>query len=494
MTNMVKQDVKQLIYERTQGGEFRWITISTFMLALGTILHLVSPSVAGVTPNWTIAMYSVAILLVKPTYRQALGIGFVAALVNMLTSKSAFPYANLLSEPTGALTCAVIVLALGNVKVGKLDVKPFLCGFLATMFSGATFVTTLFFVLGLPQQVLFFVMFPMVLAVALVNMLVTGAVYFPAKRYLTVKGVLSDEEAVVSDHSDYVLIPSQDGQVSIEHLTYQYGRSSKKALDDVTLNINRGDFLIITGPSGCGKTTLSMALSGGIPHFYGGKMSGMVFIDGNAITQTSIADLSLHVGMVLADYDTQLVTMTVGEEVAFAMENRGYDAETIQRRTKEVLAQVHLDGLENRSIQDMSGGQRQRLAIASVLATEPSLLILDEPTSSLDPEGTEELYAIIGKLNRENKVTVVVIDDNLSASIPYANRMAVLVDGKLAYEGAVEEAMDYMYDMNTYPEALPALYTMQRRLKEKGINLGKVLKTPEEVVAALQNKEATCSN
>ena len=88
MTNMVKQDVKQLIYERTQGGEFRWITISTFMLALGTILHLVSPSVAGVTPNWTIAMYSVAILLVKPTYRQALGIGFVAALVNMLTSKS----------------------------------------------------------------------------------------------------------------------------------------------------------------------------------------------------------------------------------------------------------------------------------------------------------------------------------------------------------------------------------------------------------------------
>ena len=237
-----------------------------------------------------------------------------------------------------------------------------------------------------------------------------------------------------------------------------------------------------------------MALSGGIPHFYGGKMSGMVFIDGNAITQTSIADLSLHVGMVLADYDTQLVTMTVGEEVAFAMENRGYDAETIQRRTKEVLAQVHLDGLENRSIQDMSGGQRQRLAIASVLATEPSLLILDEPTSSLDPEGTEELYAIIGKLNRENKVTVVVIDDNLSASIPYANRMAVLVDGKLAYEGAVEEAMDYMYDMNTYPEALPALYTMQRRLKEKGINLGKVLKTPEEVVAALQNKEATCSN
>lgn len=100
------QDVSKLVYTHVQGGQFRWVTVSTLMLALGTILHLVSPSVAGITPNWMIATYCVAIHLTRPNYRQSLGIGLVAALINLMTSKSAFPYANLLSEPAGALTAA----------------------------------------------------------------------------------------------------------------------------------------------------------------------------------------------------------------------------------------------------------------------------------------------------------------------------------------------------------------------------------------------------
>lgn len=465
--NRIK-DISSLVYERTQGGQFRWITISTLLLALGTILHLVSPSIAGVTPNWTISMYCVAILLVRPKYKQALGIGFVAALVNMMTSKSAFPYANLLSEPIGALTCAIIVLAIGNIKIGRFDLKPVIAGFVATVFSGGTFVTTLYFVLNLPTTVLFYAMYPMVLMVAVLNGIITPIVFFPAKRFLLARGFLNSGEAVVSDHSEYILVPEHAGQISVEHLTYNFNRSAKSALKDINLTVNKGDFMIITGPSGCGKTTLCMAMVGAVPHFYGGRMQGMTFVDGNATTQTTIADLALHIGAVLADYDTQLVTMTVGEEVAFAMENRGYNDDEIASRTETVLHQVGLDGYEERKITDMSGGQRQRLAIAAVLATEPTILILDEPTSSLDPEGTKELYQIIGDLNREYGITVVVIDDALDAAIPYANRMALLVDGELLAADSVEDTLNYMYDNTIYPEALPALFQCQKNLEKAG--------------------------
>ena len=143
--------IQDLVYAHVQGGQFRWVTVSTLMLALGTILHLVSPSVAGVTPNWTIATYCVAILLTRPSLSQTLGIGLVAALINVLTSKSAFPYGNLLSEPGGALTAALVTRAMVSVKfrkIGGVELTPILSGFLATVVSGGIFVTILWKVVG----------------------------------------------------------------------------------------------------------------------------------------------------------------------------------------------------------------------------------------------------------------------------------------------------------------------------------------------------------
>ena len=128
----IMERIQDLVYTHVQGGQFRWVTVSTLMLALGTILHLVSPSVAGVTPNWTIATYCVAILLTRPSLSQTLGIGLVAALINVLTSKSAFPYGNLLSEPGGALTAALVTRAMLSVKfrkIGGFDLTPIVSGF-----------------------------------------------------------------------------------------------------------------------------------------------------------------------------------------------------------------------------------------------------------------------------------------------------------------------------------------------------------------------------
>lgn len=461
-------DVSKLIYTHTQGGQFRWVTVSTLMLALGTILHLVSPSIAGVTPNWTIATYCVAIHLTRPNFKQALGIGLVAALINVMTSKSAFPYGNLLSEPGGALTCALVVHMMRQFRIGKFDVLSILSGFLSTVVSGGIFVTILFFVLGLPLKVYLYAMWPLVLMIALLNGIITPLLLLPAQKLFSLRGYLTKDNVVTSDHSQYVIEPTVQAKISVEELTYTYSKANKPSLENINIAVEEGDFLVITGPAGCGKSTLCMAMVGAVPKFYGGTMSGMVFVDGKATTQLSISEIATHIGVVLADYDTQLVTMTVAEEVAFAMENRGYTAEEIERRSAEVFKQVGLEGLENRKITSLSGGQRQRLAIASVLATSPSILVLDEPTSSLDPEGTAELYRLVGSLNRDYGITVVVIDHDLHAVLPYANRLILMVAGKVVSDDTVEHTLRYMCENKTYVEAVPSIFKTYVALEKAG--------------------------
>lgn len=179
---------EMVTYEKVSGGKYRWITITTLLLAIGAILHLVSPSIGGITPNWTITMYCIAINLTRPTFKQATGIGLVAAAVIIPTSKAALPYANLLSEPIGALVCALLVSMTINMQLGKINVRPGICGFISTMASGMTFVTTLKLVLALPMAVYLYAMIPVVVGVAIVNGIVTQVLYFPARRLFNVKG------------------------------------------------------------------------------------------------------------------------------------------------------------------------------------------------------------------------------------------------------------------------------------------------------------------
>lgn len=487
-------DVSKLVYTHVQGGQFRWVTVSTLMLALGAILHLVSPSVAGVTPNWMIATYCVAILLTSPTYKQTLGIGLVAALINVMTSKSGFPYGNLLSEPMGALTGAFIMNALRGLHINKikgLDITPVFNGFLATVVSGGIFVTLLFFVLGLPTNVYIKAMWPLVLIVGALNAVITPILYYPAKKLFAKRGFLPENSTITSDHSDYVLEPSTNGKISVEHLTYYYSNARKPSLRDVNISVNEGDFIVITGPAGCGKSTLCMAMIGAVPKFYGGRMEGMVFVDGKATTQLEIAELANHIGVVLADYDTQLVTMTVKEEVAFALENRGYNRENIEKRCQEVFAQVGLLGMEDRKVTSLSGGQRQRLAIASVLATNPSILVLDEPTSSLDPEGTADLYHLVGSLNKDHGITVVVIDHDLHAVLPYANRMVLMEDGQVSCDDSVEATLRYMYEHQIYVDALPSVFKAYMTLEKAGYSFPSAWLSMETAKASLQQGGGT---
>jgi energy-coupling factor transport system ATP-binding protein len=478
------EDVSQLVFTKARGGKFRWLTISTLMLAIGMILHLVSPSFAGFTPNWMIATYCVAIMLTKPTYKQGLGICMVAALMEVFTSKSAFPYGNFASEFAGAFVAGFFAHAVPPFKL-----RPMIAGFCTTLVSGTTFVTIMVLVLGIPLNVYFYVILPAVALVAVGNAIITPFLYFPALKLFRSMNYMAEEEVEDSDHSQLILTPSQDGVISMEHLTYTYPFSKEPALTDVNLAIKEGEFVVVTGPNGAGKTTLLMSMAGAIPQYYGGTMKGMVFTCGKAVTQTSIADLASDVGVILSDYTAQIVTLTVGEEMAFTLENHGYPADEIRRRSKEALSKVHLDGMENSKVATLSGGQRQRLVVAAVLAENPKILIFDEPTSALDPEGIREFYEMVGRLNKEEGLTVIVAEHHLEATLPYASRFVLLDEGQIQCCDTPEKVMRYMSENHIYEDAIPDIYEAQMKLERAGYRFPKPFLNTDNALYSIENTE-----
>src|SRR5262245_54712617 len=179
-------------------------------------------------------------------------------------------------------------------------------------------------------------------------------------------------------------------------------------LTDIDLSIRRGEIIGIVGATGAGKTTLCLAMNGIVPQFFGGEFFGSVHIAGLDAIETPTSRLAHKVGMVFEDPDTQITATTVAEEVAFALENLKVPTPEIARRVGDALKVVGLAGHEAKHPAILSSGQKQRLSIASALALSPDIIVLDEPTSQLDPVATAEVFAILERLNREGGLTVVV--------------------------------------------------------------------------------------
>ena len=248
--------------------------------------------------------------------------------------------------------------------------------------------------------------------------------------------------------------------VRFEEFSYHYPKTGQ-GLEQVTLSIPAGSFTVVTGANGSGKTTLCMAMTGLVPHYFGGSMSGRVLVEGKSTADRPVADIAANVGLVMDDYESQLVALTVFDEVAFALENMAVPPRLIRERVFAALDAVGLSGLEERELSALSGGQKQRLAVASVLASQPGILVLDEPTSALDPEGAAELYALIAQLNKEKGITVVVSDHDLARALPHADAVVVMAAGRVALAGSLNEVFERMLSDEIYSAAVPSL----RRLK-----------------------------
>lgn len=233
--------------------------------------------------------------------------------------------------------------------------------------------------------------------------------------------------------------------VVIQDLSYKYAGAADFALQEINLQIRQGEFLGVMGPTGAGKTTFCLALNGVVPHFYGGEFYGSLTVTGLDTVEHPTYKLAQRVGMVFQDPEMQLTAPTVAGEVAFALENICLPVEEIKRRVPAALQAVRLEGLENKHPHQLSGGQKQRLAIAAALALQPDILVLDEPTSQLDPVGTNEVFAIVRELNRTQGITIVLVSHASEEIAEYADRIMLLAAGKLV---ALASPTDFFQDVD----------------------------------------------
>ncbi|NJE60799.1 ATP-binding cassette domain-containing protein [Thermococcus sp. 21S7] len=265
--------------------------------------------------------------------------------------------------------------------------------------------------------------------------------------------------------------------ISVEDLSFRYRRAGEYSLKNVSFKVRQGELLGIIGPSGSGKSTLCLTLNGVIPNSIKGDFSGDVIIrdpetgEEYNTKETPVAKLSTLVGLVLQNPESQLFNMTVEEEIAFGLENLGFDRNEILRRLRWALEVTGLRGLENEFPPNLSGGQQQRLAIAAVLAMDPAVLVLDEPTSQLDPVGRKEVLGLISLLRKEHGITVVLVEHHTDYILRFADRVLVMAGGEIVLEGTPGEIAEEAETLKKLGVKIPAGLEIFHELRKKGIDV-----------------------
>ena len=245
--------------------------------------------------------------------------------------------------------------------------------------------------------------------------------------------------------------------------------------------------MVLAGPSGCGKSTLLRAVNGLIPHMYTGEYSGDVSVAGKSVRGTSMRELAQTVGFLFQNPENQIFMFTVERDVAFGLENLGVPREEMRRRVDEAMSLMEITDLAQRAPHELSDGQKQRVALAGVLAMRPKLVILDEPTSLLDPKTAAELVALVGKLRKDIGTTFVVVEHRLDLVAPVADRMVVMNEGTKALEGTPKEVL-LGDEAAKYGISVPAVTRVQKLLQDDRVIGPKGLLSPAELAEEVRRK------
>ena len=281
--------------------------------------------------------------------------------------------------------------------------------------------------------------------------------------------------------------------ITVEKLRYRYPHTKELALDGVDFSVEKGEFIGIIGENGAGKSTLSQAIMGLVPQFYKGAYGGKVMVDGLEAGKTPVAQLCGHVGLVFQNPFNQLsgAKDNVYEEVAFGMQNLGVPAEEMKKRVEEALKLLDIWQCRDRNPFDLSGGQMQRVAIASVLVMRPDVMILDEPTSQLDPQGSDEVFQAVEKLTNSG-ITILMIEQKIEKMAAYCDRILLLHKGKqIAFD--TPQKVFSLKNLEEYGILAPA-FTRICKAEQVTLPDGTYPVTVEEAAGVLKAKHGSVGN
>jgi energy-coupling factor transport system ATP-binding protein len=255
--------------------------------------------------------------------------------------------------------------------------------------------------------------------------------------------------------------------IEIDHFTFQYDGNPTPSLLDIDLKIAEGEFVVIAGPSGCGKSTLALALGGFLFRQYAGRAEGQVFVDGMDVRRRPLYDIAEVVGLVQQNPENQFCTLNVADELAFGLENRLAPRSQIAERIQWALEAVGAVELADRPLETLSGGERQKIAIAAMLAQRPRLLILDEPTSNLDPTATNAVLEVVARLRQQTGLTIVIIEHKTAYLARFAPRVMLMREGRIVADG--QPALPSLPAMRLRP---PAVRGDELLVSARGLALG----------------------
>ena len=271
--------------------------------------------------------------------------------------------------------------------------------------------------------------------------------------------------------------------LEIRNLSFRYPDSRNPAVADFDLSVPQGEIVVLAGPSGCGKSTLLRAVNGLIPHMYSGTYSGEVRVGGTAVKDSGMRDLAQKVGFLFQNPENQIFMFTVERDIAFGLENLGVPRQEMRERVDEAMRLLDIGDLAQRAPHELSDGQKQRVALAGVLAMRPQLVILDEPTSLLDPKTAAELVALVARLRHDLGTTFVVVEHRLDLLVKVADRLVVMSEGRKVMDGTPRDVL-FSDDVDAYGVAVPAVTQVQRMLARDGVVGKGELMTPGELAAA----------
>ncbi len=274
--------------------------------------------------------------------------------------------------------------------------------------------------------------------------------------------------------------------IEISQLSFRYREGEEPLLKGIDLSIPDGTFVGITGAAGSGKSTLTYVFNGIVPHCYPGDFYGSVKIDGMDTCDVSLTDISQLVGSVCQDIDSQMVSSVVEDEILYGLENFGVPKDQIEARVAEALEAMGISELRHRGIDELSGGQKQKVAVAAVIALKPRVLVLDEPTAELDPASSLAVFELLARYARENGTTVVVVEQKIALLSEFADLLLIVDDGLIRFQGTPAEVLEHSDELLELGVNCPRSTTLVNRLRAAGLADGPAVRNVEGAVAVCE--------